>query len=178
MKKKLHKKENNNKNNKNKEKIYVIASILIIIDQLIKLVIKSKMKLGEEIIIIKNFFSLYYIKNPGAAFSILEDYTYLLIILGIGLLIILDKYLDKEEKFNIINISSFGLIIGGIVGNLIDRILYRGVIDYLMFKFFGYTFPVFNLADICITLGVVLYIVAVVIDLIKEKGGFGFDKSK
>ena len=67
----------------NKSKIYIISLILLIIDQLIKLLIKSNFKLHEELEIIPNFFSLHYLQNDGAAFSILQNKTYLLVIVAI-----------------------------------------------------------------------------------------------
>ena len=143
---------------KNKEKVYGISAILLIIDQLVKLIIKSKMDLLQEIKVIPNFFSIYYTENTGAAFSILDGKVYVFVIVAFILLFILDKYL-KEENLTKLSIISLGMIIGGIVGNLIDRLLYHSVIDYLSFNIFGYSFPVFNIADIGITVGVVLYII-------------------
>lgn len=142
---------------KNKEKVYGISAILLIIDQLVKLIIKSKMDLLQEIKVIPNFFSIYYTENTGAAFSILDGKIYVFVIVAFILLFILDKYL-KEENLTKLSIISLGIIIGGIIGNLIDRLLYHSVIDYLSFNIFGYSFPVFNIADIAITVGVFLYI--------------------
>ena len=143
---------------KNKEKVYGISAILLIIDQLVKLIIKSKMDILQEIKVIPKFFSIYYTENTGAAFSILDGKVYVFVIVAFILLFILDKYL-KEENLTKLSIISLGIIIGGIVGNLIDRLLYHSVIDYLSFNIFGYSFPVFNIADIGITVGVVLYII-------------------
>ena len=152
---------------KDKEKVYSVAAILLIIDQLVKLLIKTKMKLLTEIIIIPNFFSIYYVENRGAAFSILNGKVYIFIIVAFILLFLLDRYL-KEEKFNKLSIISLGIIIGGIVGNLIDRLLYHSVIDYLSFNIFGYNFAVFNIADIGITVGCFLYIIELIRRSINE----------
>lgn len=141
---------------KNKEKIYSISAIIIMLDQMIKLLIKSKMTLTEEITIIPNFFSLYYVENTGAAFSILTNKTLLLVLIAIACLVLLDCYITKLLKISKLEIISYGLVIGGIVGNLIDRLLYESVIDYLSFTIFNYNFPVFNLADIAITCGIFL----------------------
>ena len=75
---------------KNKEKVYSVAAILLIIDQFIKLLIKTKMKVLTEIKIIPNFFSIYYVKNKGAAFSILNGKTYIFIAVAIILLFLID----------------------------------------------------------------------------------------
>ena len=143
---------------KSKEKVYGVATILLIIDQLVKLIIKSKMDLLQEIKVIPKFFSIYYTENTGAAFSILDGKVYVFVIVAFILLFMLDRYL-KDENLTKLSIISLGIIIGGIIGNLIDRLLYHSVIDYLSFNIFGYSFPVFNIADIGITVGVVLYII-------------------
>lgn len=145
---------------KNKNKIYIITLVLIIIDKLIKIIIKSNMELYQEIKIIKNFFSIMYLKNTGAAFSILENKTILLILFSVCFILIIGKFIKKEsDNFNKIELISLGMILGGVFGNLIDRIIYKGVIDYLSFKIINYNFPVFNLADICITIGAFILIV-------------------
>ena len=142
-----------------REQVYKITAILLMIDQFIKLLINSKMHLYQEIVIIKNFFSLFYVKNTGAAFSIFEDGVVYLSILSVIFILVLDRYIKKEiEGFNKYDIVSFGMILGGIFGNLIDRIIHHGVIDYLSFSFYEYQFPVFNFADMCIVLGVMILI--------------------
>ena len=143
----------------NKSEIYKIGTIIVIIDQIIKILIKKYLKENKLIKIIPNFFSLYHVKNTGAAFSILENNTILLIIIGFLVLIFLDKEISKEKNLDKYQILSLGMIIGGIIGNLLDRIMYHGVIDYLSFQFGSYYFPIFNFADIGITLGVVLLII-------------------
>ena len=140
----------------NRDKIYSIACILLIIDQSIKLLIRSKEPLLEEIEEIPGFFSIYHIENKGAAFSIFNGATIVLIILSVLVLAFLHYYVLTEKTMTNWRVFSLGIIIGGILGNLIDRILYGAVIDYLSFDLFGYGFPVFNIADIGITIGFVL----------------------
>ncbi len=144
----------------NKSKIYLISLILLIVDQLVKLLIKSTFKLHEELELIPNFFSLHYLQNDGAAFSILQNKTYLLVIVAIICLGIMVYYIQKEKTFTKFSSISLGLILGGIIGNLLDRIIYKKVIDYLSFTFFTYNFPVFNIADVGITVGALLLIVS------------------
>ena len=151
---------------KNKEKIYSIACILLMIDQFIKVCVRSNMKLFEEIKIIPKFFSIYYVENKGAAFSIFVGWTFILIIISFISLYVLDRYIKKEINFSKLKILSIGFIIGGIVGNLVDRIFYGSVIDYLSFNLFGYSAPIFNVADIGITVGSII----LVISLLFEKG--------
>ncbi len=157
------------KKNKYKEKIYSIACIFLIIDQIIKLLVRVKMNLLDSISIIPSFFSLYYVENEGAAFSILQNKTILLIVIGILCLYMMAKYIEKEQQYTKITLISLGIIIGGMIGNLIDRLLYQKVTDYLSFTIFDYNFPVFNLADIGITVGVVLFVLDNIIQEIKER---------
>ena len=149
--------------------IYSISFIVLLFDQLIKLIVMNNMKLHQEITIIPNFFSIYYIENTGAAFSILGNKTLLLIIVSVICLILMKEYIKKEKEMSNLSIISLGMIIGGTIGNLFDRILYKAVIDYLAFDIFKYSFPVFNLADIAITVGAALLLLSYFIDNKKKK---------
>lgn len=153
---------------KNKKLIYTIALITVLLDQVIKYLVMNNMALHQEIKLIPNFFSLYYLKNTGAAFSILGNKTILLILVSIFCLIIIKNAIKKLKRTNTLNIISLGIMTGGIIGNLFDRVLYKSVIDYLSFNIFNYSFPVFNLADIGITVGAILLIIDLMIEE-KEK---------
>lgn len=147
-----------------RQKIYEITSIVLMLDLFIKLIVTHNMKLNTSIDIIPNFFSIYYVQNTGAAFSILENNTLFLIIISVVFIVILDRYIKKENNFTKLSIISLGMIMGGIFGNLIDRIIYHSVIDYLSFTMLKYNFPIFNLADIGITVGVALYILSLILE--------------
>ena len=138
-----------------KKRIFIYCSILFILDFIVKLIIKNTFILTKSIIIIPNFFNLTYVINDGAAFSILKGKQIFLIILSIPVLFFIIYYIRKD-KLNNYKIIYYSLLIGGIFGNLIDRIIYNGVIDYLDFNIFGYDAPIFNLADTYIFFGVVL----------------------
>lgn len=154
---------------KNKEQAYKITCIILIIDQILKNIIKTKMSLNQEIVLIKNFFSINYLKNTGAAFSILTNQTFILIIISFIIIFVLDRFLTKEKNLNNLSVISIGLILGGIFGNLLDRIIYKGVIDYLSFRIFSYNFPVFNFADMAITIGTFLLLFNMVKEDIQNK---------
>ena len=152
-----------------KDKIFQICAAGLIIDQFIKFLVTYNMKLGSIITIIPNFFEIYYLQNKGAAFSSFQGMRYVLILVS---LIILFGMLIHIKNTNItkkVEIISLGFIMGGLIGNLIDRILYGYVIDYLSFTFFGYSFAVFNFADILITSGVYIYIISCIKEEFKEK---------
>lgn len=149
---------------KNKQKIFKIAILVFVLDQLIKIIVKTNMNIHEQITIIPNFFSLYYVKNTGAAFSILQNNTTLLIIISVIFICLLNYFIKQEKEITKLLIISYGIILGGIYGNLIDRIISHSVTDYLSFNFFSYYFPVFNLADIAIVLGMMLLLICTIIE--------------
>ena len=124
--------------------------------------------LHESIKVIKNFFYLTYTRNTGAAFSILEDGRILCLVVTVIALLFINKYMNKEYIKGIDNII-YGMIIGGILGNLLDRIVYGYVIDFLDFKIFGYNYPVFNLADTFIVVGAILLIITGIYKDYKKK---------
>ncbi len=137
----------------NKKK-FIIAIIILLFDQISKLIV-SLFSISKTII--PGFFGIHYCQNTGAAWSILEGHQGLLIIITILVLILVYNMMFSFEE-NRLNDLAFGLLFGGIVGNLIDRILYSYVRDFISFNIFGYAFPVFNIADLCIGLGVILII--------------------
>jgi len=154
---------------KKRQIIFNITAVLFILDQILKIIIRSNLNLYEEVKVIKNFFSITYLKNTGAAFSILSNSSFFLIIISVLFIILISKYIKKEEN-NLTKLDTYylGMILGGVFGNLFDRIIHKGVIDYLSFKFFKYYFPVFNFADICITIGILLFFISTVINSKKE----------
>lgn len=141
------------------KKITVIGIICIVIDQLIKLIVINNISLNKEIIIIDNFFSLTSVRNDGAAFSILSGNRIFLICISLCALILLYFIFIKNKKLKNIDKIIYGVLFGGIVGNLIDRTIYGYVIDYLSFNIFGYSFPIFNFADICIVLSMISLVI-------------------
>ncbi len=143
-----------------KKRTFMIGFILLILDQVSKIIITSTIPEGTSITIIRNFFNITNVYNTGAAFSILEGKTIFLSILSIAILIMLIK-MSKDFIMNKRNIWAFGLLMGGIFGNFSDRLFLGMVRDFLDFKVFGYDFPVFNIADMCIVLGVILLIFSI-----------------
>ncbi len=141
-----------------KLKPYIIACFFFIIDLISKQLIMHLMELGQEIKLINNFFYITYTKNNGAAWSILEDKRILLLIITVFVLFLINKYMNKEELNKLENFV-YGMIIGGIVGNLFDRIFYKSVTDFIDFRIFGYNYPIFNLADSFIVIGIIILII-------------------
>ena len=136
-----------------------ILFVCLFIDQLIKNILINVMEVGTSISVIKNFFNITLVRNSGAAFSILSSSTLLLILISICALIFIIRYISKENLSNF-EFIIYGLLCGGICGNLFDRIFYGSVIDYLDFNIFGYNFPIFNFADILIVISMFLIIIS------------------
>ena len=143
---------------KMRKKPYIIAFLFFLVDLISKQLITHIINLGESYNIIDKFFYITYVQNKGAAWSILEDQRILLLIISVIVLFLINKYMNKENLSNI-ECLSYGMIIGGIVGNLFDRVVYGYVIDFLDFKLFGYNYPIFNLADSFIVIGIIIMIV-------------------
>lgn len=135
--------------------IYIFSAIVLIIDQLTKMLITN----GKTII--SNFFYINPVTNSGAAWSILKNETILLIIITIIILIILLRY-QTFFKMNKKNKLAFGLIYGGLLGNLLDRVLFNYVRDFIEIIIFNYNFPIFNIADSALVVGVILLIIAII----------------
>lgn len=153
------------------KKLLLISVVSILLDQIIKLLITSNINLNTSIEVINNFFYITNVNNYGAAWSILNGNRWFLIIIGIATLIFLYIIFLKNKKLNKSEIITYGLLIGGIIGNLIDRIIYGYVIDYLDFYVLNYDYPVFNFADICIVISIISLI------YLNLKGGV-YDNSK
>ena len=134
--------------------VYLLASVIFIaLDQFSKYEIVHVIKYGSKIEIIKDFFSLTNVRNFGAGFSILQNARAFLIAVPILASIFLFYILLTEKNKSKLASVSYIFIISGAIANLIDRIRLGYVVDFLDFIIFGYDFPVFNVADIFITLG-------------------------
>ena len=138
-----------------------IAAIVILLDQLSKIVIQKLFVYGEEKVI-TSFFNLVHARNPGAAFSFLSDaggwQRYFFTAIAIAAVAYM-LYLLRRHSGQRLFCWALALIMGGAIGNVIDRLLYGHVIDFLSFHWHGIgTFPAFNIADSAITVGAVLFI--------------------
>ena len=136
--------------------VFSSAFIVIFLDQLTKLIVKNTLELNQTIPVIKNIFHLTYITNSGSAFGILKGWQLPLIFFSVAVIGFIFYYLNKiSEKEKSLQVF-VGFVLGSAIGNLVDRILYGHVIDFLDFRIW----PVFNVADSAITLGAVLVILS------------------
>ena len=136
--------------------VLLISVTIAILDQVFKYLVINHLKPIENITVINKLLYFTYLENRGAAFGILSNQRWFFILTTV-LVIILLVYLVFTKKFEskMFNISA-ALIIGGGIGNLIDRILLGYVIDYIQLSFFP---PVCNFADYCITAGTIILII-------------------
>lgn len=143
------------------KKISILTVILVIVDQIVKFLVSTYL---NYIDVIPKFLYLSLEKNYGVAFSMLWNNRLLILIISLLLILFLiyllnKDYLSKGKNNKLLNVT-YGLLFGGILGNLIDRIVRGYVIDYIGVYIFNYKFPVFNLADSFITIGVILMIIS------------------
>lgn len=134
--------------------LYLILSILFVIaDQLVKMWIVNSFNLHEGMELINGVVSILYVRNTGAAWGMFEGkmlFFYLITAVAVGTLLYL---MFKEKGKSKLLLTAYSLILAGAVGNFIDRIRLGYVVD--MFKFEFIDFPIFNVADICLTIGVI-----------------------
>ncbi len=135
--------------------VFLSAFIVLFLDQLTKLIITNSLELSQSIPIIKNIFHLTYITNTGSVFGILKGWQLPLIFFSIAVIGFIFYYMDEiKEKERLLQFF-IGFILGAAIGNLIDRILYGHVIDFLDFRIW----PVFNIADSFITISVIFLMI-------------------
>ena len=142
--------------------------IIIIFDVISKLFVSNILILNESITIIPNFFYLTYTHNYGGAWSIFDNSTLFITIVSFLIIIGIIYYLFKNKVTKKIEIIGYSLLLGGAIGNLIDRVVYGYVIDFLDFNVFGYDFPIFNIADIGIVTGITLLLTSMILEVYKN----------
>lgn len=132
-----------------------IGILVFIIDQLVKHLVVSTMHLGQSFPVIKGIFHITYVLNPGAAFGMLEHQRWFFIVVALAAVLLGVVFYRKLQQESILMRSGAGLLLGGAVGNLADRIQSGLVVDFLDFR----VWPVFNIADIaiCAGAGILIY---------------------
>lgn len=142
----------------------VIAALVVVFDLLSKAMVVSHMHLYQSITLIPHFFFLTYIQNRGAAWGIMQGRLGLFSLIGIAAGIAMVYYFFKSQKEQALLRLGLALAFGGMLGNLYDRLILGYVRDFLNFYIFGYDFPVFNVADMGVTIGMALIILQFVIE--------------
>jgi signal peptidase II len=163
--------------NKLSNRVYLIIAIVVsvvTIDQVTKFFVKKLMNLRDSIDILSDFFQFTYIENPGMAFGLQLENKILFTALSIGAAIVVFIYLYRMRNEKMMLVAALSFIMGGAIGNLIDRLIYGRVVDFLDFEFFdiaipqfnflfidfpGFVltrWPIFNIADSSVTLGMII----------------------
>ncbi|MGP4065499.1 signal peptidase II [Oceanobacillus sp. M65] len=150
---------------------YIISLIVIGIDQFTKWLVVKNMDYGEEITIIDQFFSLTSHRNTGAAWGILEGQMIFFYIITLVVVIGIIVYMQRYAKGNRGLAIALSLLLGGAIGNFIDRLFRKEVVDFFDFVIFGYDFPIFNIADSALVVGVFCIIIATIMDELKKGKG-------
>ena len=141
--------------NKKNIVIFFTALLIVLLDQSTKFLVKHHHQLNQSIPIIKNVLHFTYITNTGSAFGLFKGFNIFFVMFSMIVVIVIFYYLkDIKENEKLLQFA-VGLLLGGTIGNLIDRIAYGYVIDFIDFRIW----PVFNAADSAVTAGVVLLIV-------------------
>ena len=152
---------------------FALAIAIVAIDQATKLMILSRFSLGESMGVLP-FFDLVLVYNKGAAFSFLASadgwQTPLLVTISLAATAIVGWMLWRNPGRLVLDIG-LAFIMGGAVGNLIDRIAYGKVVDFLLFHAYGWSYPAFNVADSAITVGAALLIIESFMARTPAKGG-------
>lgn len=140
--------------------VLLLVSGILVLDQISKALVIRTLDVYESVPIIESFFHLTLVYNTGAAFGLLAHMPawfrqpFFLVATGVAVLTLL-LFLRRTGGANRPTVIAIATIIGGALGNLIDRLRYGHVIDFLDFHWRGYHWPAFNVADTCITLGVI-----------------------
>ncbi|MRR58254.1 MAG: signal peptidase II [Deltaproteobacteria bacterium] len=160
---------------KNKYLFLVTVAIpLIVLDQATKLIIVRTMELHTSIPVIQNFFDIVHARNQGAAFGILRDSSirlpFLISVSLLAVLVIVALFhkLRPEQKLSAWGLS---LVLSGAVGNLIDRVRFGEVVDFLSAHWHEHYWPAFNVADTAICIGVGLLVIDTILDEVRKKKG-------
>lgn len=133
--------------------VLLYATLFFIVDRLTKLLVVNNSH-DLPVSVVGNFFTLTFVKNPGVAFGWFPDWRLPPIIMALTMIIIIAYYSLKLPEEERLTRWALALLVGGAIGNLYDRIIYGFVVDFFLFHFNSFDFPVFNVADIAIDLGV------------------------
>lgn len=150
-------------------KYYVIAIVMIILDQWTKWLVVNNMEVRESIPIIEGIFHLTSHRNAGAAFGILQGQMWLFYIATVIVIGVVIYYIQTEGKKSPWLATALGLVLGGAIGNFIDRVLFGAVVDFLDVYIFSYNYPIFNIADMALVTGVIMLIIHVIKEEKKAK---------
>lgn len=147
----------------------IVAIVILIIDQLTKKIITATMNIGDSYEVIPHFLNITSHRNNGAKMGILSGKMGFFYIITLIILAVLIIFYIKETKYNAFMQVAISLLFAGALGNFIDRLFNGEVVDFIDTNIFGYDFPIFNIADSSLTIGVIFVIIALVKDATKKE---------
>ncbi len=139
-------------------RVLALSFLIAVLDQASKYIVLRRFMLGESITVIPAFFNLTYLRNTGAVWGIFQHQNEWLALLSLLVLIVIACCYRRLADDRSVHFIALACMMGGIAGNLIDRIKLGWVVDFLDFHLYGYHWPCFNIADAAICIGVILYI--------------------
>jgi len=151
----------------------MVAVLVILVDQGAKILVEVRMEVGQSIPVLGNFFRLTFIRNAGGAFGIFFGGSWFYLVSSILAIALIFYYLRRMSAGHTWARVSLAMILGGALGNLVDRLRCGMVTDFLDFGIGRLRWPVFNLADAAVTVGVVVFLLSM---LLKKAEGRGEDK--
>lgn len=150
-----------------------VAGLVLVVDQLSKFIVRYSLEPGQSMPVIKGLFYLTYVRNTGAAFGLFSNRRPVFVAATfLAIIMILVYHLKTKETTAFFNVA-LGLELGGAIGNLIDRLTHGWVTDFIYVRFI----PVFNIADSAIVVGVILLILIMLQDIVKERNESKTDAS-
>ncbi|MEK5334024.1 MULTISPECIES: signal peptidase II [unclassified Lysinibacillus] len=152
-------------------KYYGLAAFVIILDQWTKWLIVKNMEFGERISVWDPWFGILSHRNRGAAWGMLEGQMWLFSIVTIGVICAIIYFYHKEAKGKPLFQVGLMLLLGGAIGNFIDRLFRGEVVDFVdvLIPIMNYDFPIFNIADAALTIAVVVLMIGLIAEDKKEK---------
>lgn len=133
-----------------------LSVLLVLLDQISKFIVVKNIPVNDSIVLIEDFFSLSHVRNTGAAFGMLSNQRWIFMLFTVIVIVGAVVALCSGRVKNHFGILSLALVIGGGIGNMIDRLFLGEVVDFFAFNFWGYQFAVFNVADIFVCCGTVI----------------------
>ena len=134
---------------------FLVASLVFIADRITKIAVTSNMSYGQSIKILPKIFHFTFVLNNGTAFGLLKGQNVFLAVISASAAVLIIIYVMRHRTLKPAVSSAFGLILGGALGNLFDRIRFGYIIDFLDFR----VWPVFNIADSAITIGMLILVI-------------------
>ncbi len=153
--------------------LLAVSAVVLILDQATKLYIDRTMDLHTSVTVVENFFNITYLRNKGAAFSFLANFSYrlpffiLISVVAVAVILVVFHKLRDDQRFTAVALA---LIFSGALGNLIDRVRLGEVIDFLDAHWYEHHWPAFNVADSAICVGVAFLAIDMIIEERRQKG--------